>query len=173
MQVVGNGSSEDGESSETVMKNLMENLTDDSIAVIGSIVSEDVINQLGNLGDNIDTAKVSEVVTNLLTELKKVKDEGDSEKIEKEAAAVATVFDTVNKVSDMTTDEAKQVITSVKDSEVLLNTLEKFVDNNPNPLGIETSEDTRKQIESAMEELEISKTDKLYSVVMSFFGYTG
>jgi hypothetical protein len=154
---------------KTIMTNLMDNLTDESIAIVQNVVSEAVISELGSYTDNMsDTQKekISSVVGNLLNNLKDVS-EADRES---EAAAVSTVFNAINDVGNLTQETATEVVSVIKGSTVLTNTLADFVDGNPNPMNVTTTEDTKEQITQALKAVDVSESDELYSIVMAFFG---
>jgi hypothetical protein len=172
MNLVGN-TTDGTQSTEDVMTDLMSNLTDDSIDIVQKLVSETLTTAIGNQGADLtddQLSKISEFVGDLLKELKKVQDGGNEEEIKKEATAVSTVFDAVKTAKSMTEDEARDLVVSVKDSTVLINSLDKFVADNPNPLNIETSDELKEQINKALDSLEITPDDKVYNIVMKFFG---
>jgi hypothetical protein len=181
MNIGGIGGDEEQDSTE-VMKNLMDNLSDDSIDIVSSVVSGTLKSSLGNnLGEpgteEYETRmdKVSELVNDMLKELQKVQKTDDQEKIDREAAAVATVFDTVKSINTLEEEDAKAAVKAVKDSEVLKNTLKKFVDDNPNPLDTKFDNEEQKAsaketVTEALASMEISPSNELYDIILSLFG---
>jgi hypothetical protein len=174
MQVVGTPSGENAQTSAQIMQSLANNLTPESIEIVSELVSGAVIGELSSVDSGLSEVaaeKVSGAVSNLLTGLYEVK-QNNPEKLEAETAAVATVFDVVNKTDSLTKDDAKDVVEAVKESTVLQDVLEEMVTDNENPLNVEVSEETEEQIKQALEENDIEKDSKVYNIVASLFGFT-
>jgi hypothetical protein len=162
-------SSSGGTSSATLLAELCNNLTGDSVEIVKSLLSDSVMEQLG-VTDTSSTQKITGAVNGILDGLYDVKQNGTADDVQRESQAIAKVFDTVQNIDGVTESSADDMISALKDSTVMQDVLSDMVEDNPNPMNIQTSEETSQTIKNSLEKYEIEEGSELYETVIDFFG---
>jgi uncharacterized protein YoxC len=125
--------------------------------------------QLG-VTDTSSTQKITGAVNGILDGLYDVKQNGTADDVQRESQAIAKVFDTVQNIDGVTESSADDMISALKDSTVMQDVLSDMVEDNPNPMNIQTSEETSQTIKNSLEKYEIEEGSELYETVIDFFG---